>query len=312
MMQRVLLVFFLLLTLSIGTGCQRKTEIVSGIDERQANNIISFLAEQGIPATKTTASTAGATGGSTTPTFSISVPKDQSTEALIILSRNGLPRRPVQNILNTFQKSGLVSSQSEEMIRYQQALGEQIAGTIEQIDGILQAVVQVSFPPPQQGMPGEEQQAPVRASVYVKHQGILDDPNSQLISKIQRLVAASVTGLDYQNVTVVPDRAWFTDVTIPPNPESLPSDVRNYVIIWGMVIAHESAHSFRLTFFSLCLVILVLLCLLVWLIWKFFPTLQQAGGVKALFTSVKPFDIGEAGEGDTSEEEEEEEEEEEL
>lgn len=315
-MRRILSTFLLLLTLFIATGCSRKTEIVSGIDEREANNIISFLAEQGIPATKTAASTQGATGGSSAATFSITVSKDQSTEALIILSRNGLPRRPVQNILTTFQKSGLVSSQSEEMIRYQQALGEQIAGTIEQIDGILQAVVQVSFPPPQQGMqgiPGEEQQAPVRASVYVKHQGVLDDPNSQLVSKIQRLVAASVTGLDYQNVTVVPDRAWFTDVTIPPNPESLPEDVRNYVIIWGMVIAQESVHSFRSIFFFLCLAILFLLSLLVWMIWKCFPVMQQAGGVKSLFLSVKPFDVkAEVGEHEEGEEEEEEEEEEEL
>lgn len=305
----------LLLVLCLATGCSKKTEIVSGIDERQANNIISFLAEQGIPATKTATSSQGAGGGSSTPTFSISVPKDQSTEALIILSRNGLPRRPVQNILNQFQKSGLVSSQSEEMIRYQQALGEQIAGTIEQIDGILQAVVQVSFPPPQQGggIGQEEQQAPVRASVYVKHQGVLDDPNSQLISKIQRLVAASVTGLDYKNVTVVPDRAWFTDVNGPPNPEAMPNDVRDYVLIWGLVIAKESASSFRTIFFALCLIILILLSLSIWFLWKCFPVIQSAGGITSLFKSVKPLDIkGDIGEREGREEEEETEEEEEL
>ncbi len=54
----------------------------------------------------------------------------------------------------------------------------------------------------------------VTAAVYVKHQGIVDDPNSHLISKIKRLVAGSVTGLDINDVTVISDRSRFTDVTL--------------------------------------------------------------------------------------------------
>lgn len=302
------LLLLLLLVLPLLTACSRKTEIVSGIDERQANNIISFLAEQGIPAEKSPTSAQGGAGANTVPTWTISVPHDQSTEALIILSRNGLPRRQVTNILDVFQKSGLISSDTEELIRYQQALGEQIAGTIEQIDGILQAVVQISFPPPTQSISidPDTEKIPVRASVYVKHQGVLDDPNSQLISKIQRLVAASVTDLDYRNVTVVPDRARFSDITIDTAPDGLPDDVRNYVVVWSMVVAKESVGRFRTTFFILCFLILLLIASLVWVLWRLFPALQSAGGFRALFTSTQPIEKPE------EEEEEEEETEEEL
>lgn len=308
-MARVFRPLLLLLMVVLLTGCNRKTEILSGIDERQANNIISFLSEQGIPATKSPTAQQGAAGATSVPTWTISVSKGQATEALIILSRNGLPRRPVVNILDVFQKSGLVSSDSEELIRYQQALGEQIAGTIEQIDGILQAVVQVSFPPPTQalGMGAETAKIPVRASVYVKHQGVLDDPNSQLISKIQRLVAASVTDLDYRNVTVVPDRARFSDTLIESMPDGMPDESRNYVLVWSMVIAKESIGRFRLIFFILCLFILMLIGAFSWLLWRLYPALQAAGGMRALFTGVHPIE-----EAEKAEEEEEEEIEEEL
>jgi len=301
---------FLLAFALLATACSRHAEIVSGIDERQANNIISFLAEQGIPAEKTpTAATGG--GANQAPTWTISVPKDQATEALVILSRNGLPRRPVVNILDVFQKSGLVSSDTEELIRYQQALGEQIAGTIEQIDGILQAVVQISFPPPTQAITigGDEPKIPVRASVYVKHQGVLDDPNSQLISKIQRLVAASVTDLDYRNVTVIPDRSRFSDISVDTAPGDLPDDARNYVVVWSMVVAKESVPRFRAIFFILCFLVLLLIAALVWVLWKLFPALQESGGVRALFRGTKPL---EKKAEEEEEEEFEEEEEEEL
>ncbi len=272
-------------------SCEGKREVVSDVQEKQANEIIVFLAAKGINAEKVTqtTTTAGGGGGDAQAVYTIMAPSNQATEAIAILNRNGLPRRPTTNLLSLFAKSGLVSSSQEEQIRYQEGLSEQVAGTIRKIDGVIDAVVQISFPSPEQALsPGEKEQEEVRASVYVKHTGVLDDPNSQLVVKIKRLVAGSVGGLNYDNVTVVTDRARFTDVDLEMLPDSAPDDAQDYTRIWGMVMAKESVGTFRSIFFFLLAVIFVLAVFLAWIVWKTFPAIQRGGGVGQIFNSVNP------------------------
>lgn len=281
-----------LLFLILLTSCAGKREIVSNIPEKEANEIVVFLASKGIHAEKMQQATTGAGGGeAAAPMYTIMVPASQATEALAILNRNGLPRRPGPNLLDLFKKSGLVSSAQEEQIRYQEGLAESIAATIRKIDGVIDAVVQISIPSQEQ-IPGEEtQQEEVRAAVYVKHQGILDDPNSQLVTKIKRLVAASVVGLDYNNVTVVPDRARYVDVTLLEGTEGVPEDIKEYTTVWTIVLAKESVGRFQGIFIILCIVILFLAALVAWLVWKLFPAIQVGGGIGELFGSVYPLSL---------------------
>ncbi|MBS0622631.1 MAG: type III secretion inner membrane ring lipoprotein SctJ [Verrucomicrobia bacterium] len=275
-------------------SCNTNSEIVRGIPEKEANEIVVLLASKGIEATKSAQATTGAGGGDAIPLFTIGVPASQQTEAMALLNRNGLPRRAGPNLLQIFAASGLVSSSQEEQIRYQEGLSEQIASTIRKIDGVLDAVVQISFPQQEALLPGSEQQLQeVRASVYVKHQGVLDDPNSQLITKIKRLVAASVIGLDLDAVTVVADRSRFTDVDLHEAPELLPNEEKEYTRIWSVIVAQESASRFRTIFFILCTLILVLAAFIAWIVWKTFPTIQAAGGLNSLFTHLTPLHLNE-------------------
>src|SRR6185369_12946616 len=108
---------------------------------------------------------------------------------------------------------------------YQAGLEQQIANTIRKIDGVLEADVQLSFPQEAGGvgaLPGQTVSQKATAAVYVKHQGILDDPNSHLVSKIKRLVAGSVSGIDINDVTVISDKSRFTDVTVGAALEAAP------------------------------------------------------------------------------------------
>lgn len=288
--------FFLLFifTLVVCTGCASRQVIVTDLQEKDANEILQFLASKGIVATKTEQAVAGGAAATSAVMWTIQVPNAQAIEAISILNNNGLPRRPGVDLLTLFQKSGLVSTDKEEQIRYQQGLAEQIANTIRQIDGVLDAYVQLSIPDTENAL-GQTIPGIVRASVYVKHQGILDNPNSQLVTKIKRLVAASVNGLTFDNVTVISDRSRFTETTFEESPSALPEEQKEYVSIWGIIIGKDSASSFRSLFFFLCLLILLLTAIVAWLIWKLFPVLQQSGGFTQLINGISPLEMDEHG-----------------
>jgi type III secretion protein J len=202
--------FFLsFLCLLLLAGCESNKEIVHGIDEKEANEIVVYLSNKGIDATKILAAEAGG-GGQKIQLYNIMVEEENYIKATSLLNQVGLPRRTSQNLLGIFKESGLVPSELQERVRYQSGLAEQTASTIRKIDGILDAEVQISFPEEDPLNPGQKK-GDITASVYVKHSGVLDDPNTHLDTKIRRLVTSSITGLKYDNVTIIPDRARFTE-----------------------------------------------------------------------------------------------------
>lgn len=275
------------LLLGVLSSCESRRTIVNGLDERDANEILVFLSGKGISASKVQAAgEGGGGGGGKEVLWNIAVPEEQANEAMALLNQVGLPRRRGQNLLGIFSNVGLVPSGMEQKIKYQAGLGEQIAHTIRKIDGVLDAEVQISFPEEDPLNPTAQKQK-MTASVWVKHNGVLDDPNTHLITRIKRLVAGSVPGLDYDYVTVIGDRARFVETGGPAVEE------KSYVNIWSLVIAKESLSRFRYIFFAFIIAILFFFFLSFWLLWKFLPILNQTGGMKQLFNihPIHPNDI---------------------
>ncbi len=272
------------------TGCENNKVIVSDIDEREANEIIVFLASRGINTQKVAAPTAvGAATQSGAPKYNLAVSEKDMNEAMAILNQNGLPRKKGTNLLELFAKQGLMTTDKEESIRYQAGLEQQIANTIRKIDGVIDADVQLSFPEAAPAVGAAATQAPpqrVTAAVYVKHQGIVDDPNSHLVSKIKRLVAGSVNGLDINDVTVISDRSRFTDITLGTTLEAAPNQPRDYTSVWSIVISKQSVARFRLLFFLLIATNIFFLVLAVWMIWKIYPILRHQGGFRQLLNPI--------------------------
>lgn len=260
-------------------SCDKRTIIVNMLDEREANEIIVFLSGRGFDARKEKNLTSGG-GGEQATTWNISVPADQTRESMSLLNQQGLPRRRGQNLLGLFGSNQLVPSELQEKVRLQAGLGEQIANTIRKMDGVLDAEVQLSYPEEDPLNPKANEKKKITASVYVKHSGILDDPNAHLSTRIKRLVAGSVTGLDIDNVTVILDRARFTDVSLG----TLSNDSeQEYVTIWNIILGKESVTRFRVIFFSFLILLLLLIATLLWLGWKIMPILKEYGGPAALF-----------------------------
>lgn len=269
------------------TGCEEGNSIVKNIGEREANVIVVFLASKGIEATKVLESSSGAIGGENTgPKYSIQVSSSQATNAMAILNQNGLPQIKGPSLLELFAKQGLMSSDKEESIRYQAGLSQQIANTILMIDGVIDASVQISFPDAESGNPlaEENNQERITAAIYVKHQGVLDDPNSYLETKIKRLVSGSVTGLDIADVTVVSDRSRFTDVSPMPDFADISPKGNDYVKVWSMVMSKSSVTTFRFVFFLITTLAILLAVILGWVIWKIYPIINAQGGFAHLLS----------------------------
>lgn len=271
------LLFFCGLICLFLSGCASSRTIVHGVEEREANEIMVFLNGKGIDATKTQmAATGAASKGATL--YDISVPEAQATQAMSLLNIAGLPRKSSQSLLNIFSGGGLVPSQMEEQIRYRQGLDDQIASTLRKIDGVIDADVLVSYPE-QDPLNPEKSMGKMTAAVFLKHNGVLDDPNTSLVSKIRRLVAASVPGLSYDDVTVIGDRGRNTlDIQTPiVNPAQ-----EQIVTVWGLSLTQGSVHRFQILFFTISILFTLLLLAFVWLVWKVFPLIKQLGGIKEL------------------------------
>ncbi len=278
--------FYLFGVLLLCGGCETHHPVVSHVDEKEANVILVLLESKGIPAQKTAAQTTQV-GGNTKPQYSVVVPEKHSIEAIAYLNQNGFPRAQGTNLLDLFAKQGLMTSDREEQIRYQAGLAQQLTNTILMIDGVIDASVQLSFPPQEVNLGREKNQEPkgITAAVYVKHQGVIDDPNIHLENKIKRLISGSVSGLDINDVTVISDRSRFTDITLGMSPEPLDRP-NEYVSIWNIVMDKESAPRFRVLFFFITASAVILALAFGWLMWKFYPTLKKKDGWRSLISPI--------------------------
>lgn len=277
-----------LMLLLVASGCESRKIIVNGLDEREANEVIVFLSGKGIDATKIQAKSEAPGGGGGGPAlFDIYVDGDKVTESLALLNANGLPRRRPERLLELFTQGGLVPSEMQDKIRYQQGLAAQIGAMIRKIDGILDAEVQLSFPEEDPLNPGKSNGA-VTASVFVKHNGVLDDPNSHLITKIRRLVASSVQGLNFENVTVISDKGRFSEA----NAQKVKSNQGNVDLtrVWTIVLAQESITRFQVIFFTLTILCCLFVFTTAWLAWKLFPIAAHHGGISRIF-SIHPIEV---------------------
>lgn len=266
---------FPLLLLLFLAGCDTNQTIVNNVVERDANEIIVFLASKGVEAQKVLTPSTGI--GATAPSnlYSIVVSSSQGVDAMAILNKVGLPRPQGITLLDLFAKSGLMSSTMEDTVRYQAGTAEQLKNTIRKIDGVIDADVQISYPPANVTTAPGVTPPKTTAAIYVKHQGILEDPNSHIEVKIKRLVSGSINGLDYNNVFVISDRSRFADITLSPDGEMIGSKpIQTYASIWGLVMTQASVGRFRVIFFCIIVLALLLLAGLGWLTYRFYPQIR--------------------------------------
>jgi type III secretion protein J len=286
MAKKIFLLFFLSF---LCVGCQKRASVVSNIDEKQANEIVVYLASKGIKSQKVLQPSAAIGRATAKDLYNIQVDASKQLEAMAILNRVGLPRRMGTTLLDLFSDTGLMTSDKQETIRYNSGIERDLENMIRQIDGVIDAVVKLSIPQQSAIATPDEQQAKPTAAVYVKHEGIVDEPNSHLITKIKRLVSSSIPELSFDSVTVVSDRSRFTDVLLPQQRDMLYSGQPEMITLWSVTMDKNSVSTFRSLFFLFSLIIIVFALIIGFLVWKLYPFLTR-GGLKTLL-SIKPIEI---------------------
>lgn len=170
-------------------GCQEQTALYNRLEEEQANEVLAALLRHGIASEKIP----GEEG-----TWNVTVDKARFSEAMEILKRRGLPNRTFVGIGEVFKKTGMVSSPTEERIRYMYALSQDLSATLNEITGVISARVHVVLP---ENDPFDKAAKPSSASVFIKH-----DPAADLESQvpfIKNLVKDGIEGLEYDKISVV-------------------------------------------------------------------------------------------------------------
>ena len=169
-------------------GCKKETTLHSQLEERQANLVMAAVLEGGISCRKV----AGDENLWNVLIFDVDFAK-----AVELLEHQGLPRRNYQGISEVFKKSGMVSSPSEERIRFMDALAQDLSRTIADIDGVVDARVHVVLP---ENDPFAKNTLPSSAAVAIR--GRWDSDLTYLIPEIKSLVRNSIEGLQYEKITV--------------------------------------------------------------------------------------------------------------
>jgi flagellar M-ring protein FliF len=164
------------------------TTLVTGINPTQTGKMTASLATAGIPYELENAGTA------------LGVPASDVAQARITLAGANL-LTPGENDASLFNTSSLGESDQQQQVQYQIALEQQLADTIDQVQGVQGAQVELALPNPNNAVFSDTTQN-ASAAVLLSGGSSLD-PGA--IRGIAQLVASSVQGLDVNKVTITSD-----------------------------------------------------------------------------------------------------------
>ena len=184
----------LLRLLSVGmvalllAGCDKEVTLHSGLEEHQANLVMAALRDAGISCGKEP----GEEG-----TWNVKVSEAKFADAVNLLERKGLPRRSYMGVGEVFKKTGMISSPSEERIRFMDALAQDLARTISMIDGVLDARVHVVLP---ENDPFARNALPSSAAVAIRSRWDVDI--TDVVPSVKGLVKNAIEGLQHEKIMV--------------------------------------------------------------------------------------------------------------
>ncbi|HSZ15425.1 MAG TPA: flagellar basal-body MS-ring/collar protein FliF [Solirubrobacteraceae bacterium] len=161
------------------------TTLVSGVEPSQTGKMTSTLSAQGIGYQLQNNGTA------------IAVQANQTAKARVALAGANLLGNN-QPGFSLFEKQNIGESNFQQQVTYQRALQGQLAETIDSVQGVSGAQVELVLPSSQNQIFGENQNAS-SAAVLLSGTSMLDQAS---VRGIAQLVASSVPGLTLSKVTI--------------------------------------------------------------------------------------------------------------
>lgn len=190
-------------------------ELLHGLDERQANEVLVALDERGIAAGK-------AREDGADERWRVVVARGEGPRAHRVLAERELPRARAPGFAEVFGKGSLVPTPTEEHALLLHALSGELARSVEAVEGVVEARVHVGLRQPDPLRPAERG-AP-RASVLVKCRAPACAAVRGLEPGLRAMIAGAVDGLEPGAVAlVVTEAAEATPAA--PRPEARRSGV---------------------------------------------------------------------------------------
>jgi type III secretion protein J len=170
-------------------GCREPT-LLEGLDQQQANEVVSVLQRNNIAANKVAT---GKTG------FSVNVRPSDFAAAVDLLTLYSLPSNPRVEVAQMFPADSLVASPRAEKARLYSALEQRLEQSLKTLESIATARVHVSYDV--DAGEGGRKTAPVHLSALVIYES--DVETQLLISDIKRFLKNSFAEVSYDNISVV-------------------------------------------------------------------------------------------------------------
>lgn len=178
--------FIVLLALSLA-AC--KTDLLTGLSQRQANEALALLQRHQIDVAKKIDGKKD---------FKLVVEGRQLPDAVRLLNAHQLPSRDDVSISDMFPADSLVTTPMSERARLLSGIEQRLEKTLSGIQNVATARVHTSYPV----VEGDRRRVqPMRLSVVVTYEGSI--PEDIFTEKIKRVARNSFNGLAYDDISVV-------------------------------------------------------------------------------------------------------------
>ncbi|KVD71651.1 EscJ/YscJ/HrcJ family type III secretion inner membrane ring protein [Burkholderia ubonensis] len=195
-------------------ACQQQ-DLLKGLDQQQANEVIAVLQRHNIEAEK---NDRGKTG------YSISVAPPNFAAAVDLLKTYDLPSRPRMEVAQMFPADSLVSSPRAEKARLYSAIEQRLEQSLQIMDGVLSARVHISYD--LDSGEGGRAAKPVHLSALAVYDRDIEP--EQIVTDIKRFLKNSFADVDYDNISVVVSRRGEAQQQAP----SAPLSERGAGLVW--------------------------------------------------------------------------------
>lgn len=171
------------------TGC-RQPNLLEGLDQQQANEVLAVLQRNNIAASKVDA---GKTG------YAVKIDQVDFSAAVDLLNLYSLPSRPRLQVAEMFPSDALVASPRAEKARLYSALEQRLEQSIGVLEGVVSARVHVSYD--LDAGEGGRKAAPIHLAAVAVHEPDIEP--QLLIGDIKRFLKNTFADVDYANISVV-------------------------------------------------------------------------------------------------------------
>jgi type III secretion protein J len=185
-------VFFLSLFVLLLSGCKQQ-DLLVGLNQNQANQVIALLQENNIQSQKDSRGKDG---------YSILIDEKDFVAAVDLIETYQLPSKSNIEIEDMFPTDALISSPRAEKARLLSAIEQRLGQTLTLMSNVVSARVHVSYPlESEEG--SDKIQAPHVSALIMYNKEVVP---SLLISNVKRLLKNSFSEVDYDNISVILSR----------------------------------------------------------------------------------------------------------